>query len=193
MSISRLGAVSASFAVSVLMSTSAFAETATTHDHAGHMAMEGSAAVSTLPLEPGQGAFAAIAEIVALLSADPSTDWSKVDIDALRNHLVDMNEVTLNSDVAVTETDDTIVFTATGSGRTVASIQAMVPAHAAELTRTGTWYAVGEPIENGATLTIKVTDPKERQKLKALGFYGVMATGAHHLQHHLWMATGQGH
>jgi hypothetical protein len=193
MSISRLGVLSASFAVSVLMSTAAFAEMATSHDHEGHMAMEGGSEMSTLPVEPGQGAFAAIAEIVALLSADPATDWSRVDIDALRNHLVDMDQVTLNSEVAVTETDDTIVFTATGSGRTVASIQAMVPAHAAELTRTGTWEAVGEPVENGATLTIKVTDPQERQKLKALGFYGVMATGAHHQQHHLMMATGQGH
>ena len=30
--------------------------------------------------EPGQAAFAAIQEIVALLDADPSTDWSKVNI-----------------------------------------------------------------------------------------------------------------
>ena len=193
MFVSRLGFVAASFAATVLISAAAFAEMATSHDHAGHMAMEGDAAASTLPVEPGQGGFAAIAEIVALLAADPTTDWSSVDIDALRNHLVDMNEVTLNSDVAVTETADTIVFRVTGSGRTVASIQAMVPAHSAELTRTGTWEAVGEPIENGATLTIKVADPQERAKLRALGFYGVMATGAHHQQHHLWMATGQGH
>ena len=47
------------------------------------------------PTEAGQGAFAAIQEIVAILEADPDTDWSKVDIDALRQHLVDMNAVTL--------------------------------------------------------------------------------------------------
>src|SRR5438046_3161300 len=42
------------------------------------------------PREPGQSAFAAIQEIVALLEADPGTDWTKVDIEALRRHLVDM-------------------------------------------------------------------------------------------------------
>ena len=35
----------------------------------------------------GQDAFAAIQEIVEILAADPKTDWSKVNIDALRQHL----------------------------------------------------------------------------------------------------------
>jgi hypothetical protein len=194
MFVSMLRFVSTSVAAAFLFAGVAFAGMDASHDHAGHMmSMDGEATASSLPGEPGQGAFAAIAEIVAMLSADPNTDWSHVDIDALRNHLVDMNEVTLNSDAVVTETDDSIVFRVTGSGRTIAAIQSMVPAHAAELTRTGTWEALGAPIENGATLTIAVTSPQEREKLKALGFYGVMATGAHHQQHHLWMATGRGH
>ncbi len=45
----------------------------------------------TTPKEPGQGAFATIAEIVALLTSDPKTDWSKVDIAGLREHLIDMD------------------------------------------------------------------------------------------------------
>jgi hypothetical protein len=39
---------------------------------------------SERPTQPGQAAFAAIQEIVAILEADPRTDWSKVNIDALR-------------------------------------------------------------------------------------------------------------
>src|SRR5690348_17327314 len=37
--------------------------------------------------EPGQAAFGAIQEMVESLQADPQTDWSKVDVDALREHL----------------------------------------------------------------------------------------------------------
>jgi hypothetical protein len=53
-------------------------------EHVGH-------SPASTPKEAGQSAFAATAEIVALLSNDPQTDWSKVNIAALRQHLVDMN------------------------------------------------------------------------------------------------------
>ena len=44
-----------------------------------------------MPTAPGQAAFGAAQEIVRMLLADPMTNWSKVDIDALRQHLIDMN------------------------------------------------------------------------------------------------------
>ena len=49
------------------------------HSSAGH-SMGG-------PQETGQSAFAALAEIVAILQADPETDWERVDIAGLRRHL----------------------------------------------------------------------------------------------------------
>ena len=57
-------------------------------------ARTGMHATSTTPTMPGQDAFGAIQEIVQILDADPKTDWSKVDLDALRQHLIDMNEIT---------------------------------------------------------------------------------------------------
>ena len=50
-----------------------------------------------MPTMPGQDAFGTIQEIVQMLEADPATDWSKVNIAALREHLIDMNEVTLHA------------------------------------------------------------------------------------------------
>ena len=47
-----------------------------------------------VPTMPGQEAFGTIQEIVRMLEADPATDWSKVNIGALREHLIDMDEVT---------------------------------------------------------------------------------------------------
>jgi hypothetical protein len=32
-----------------------------------------------------------------MLEADPKTDWSKVNISALREHLIDMDEVTMRA------------------------------------------------------------------------------------------------
>ena len=60
-----------------------------------HAEMQG---ISTIPMLPGQDAFGAIQEIVHILDADPKTDWSKVDLEALRQHLIDMNEVTLHAE-----------------------------------------------------------------------------------------------
>jgi len=50
------------------------------------------------PSLPGQDAFGAIAEVVRFLEADPETDWSAVDLERLRQHLIDMNEVVLRSE-----------------------------------------------------------------------------------------------
>src|SRR5690348_4894459 len=52
-----------------------------------------------VPVQPGQAAFGAAQEIVRMLLADPGTDWSKVNVDALRQHLIDMNEVVMRAKV----------------------------------------------------------------------------------------------
>ena len=51
------------------------------------------------PSMPGQDAFGAIAEVVRLLDADSNTDWGKVNLERLRQHLIDMNEVVLRAQV----------------------------------------------------------------------------------------------
>src|SRR6266849_1349046 len=53
-------------------------------------------------VSPGQDAFGAMAEVVRILEADPATDWSKVDMERLRQHLIDMNEVVLRASVKAT-------------------------------------------------------------------------------------------
>ena len=58
------------------------------HQHTPGM-VHGAAAVEP-PREAGQAAFAAIAEIVARLEADPMTDWSRVDLEALRQFGLDI-------------------------------------------------------------------------------------------------------
>lgn len=93
------------------------------------------------PTMPGQDAFGAIQEIVRTLEADPETDWSKINLEALRQHLIDMNEVTLKANAAPTSIDSGLQVDITGDNLTSAAIQRMVPAHAEELNQMNGWSA----------------------------------------------------
>jgi hypothetical protein len=159
-----------------------------THGPGGPGGMHGSVD-STVPTLPGQAAFGAVQEIVRALEADPTTDWSKVNIAALREHLIDMNEVTLRATAEEVARTDGIEIKVTGQGRTLAAIKRMVPAHVAELAATG-WNAKTEDMPNGVKITVTSDDPKQVAKLKALGFIGILVQGAHHQPHHLAMAQG---
>lgn len=151
-------------------------------------AVHGAGAMAT---EPGQGAFGALIEIVEILEKDPKTDWQRVDIAALREHLVDMSALVLHAAAAETHIDGGIRAEVTASGRALAAVQRMVPAHAQVLDAMGRWSARAETTETGAVLVVAATDPGEVARVRALGFFGIMATGAHHQAHHLAMARGQ--
>lgn len=147
----------------------------------------------SLPTMPSQDAFGAIQEIVRILEADPNTDWSKVNLDAVRAHLIDMNEVTLNADAAVQPIDGGIQVAVTGSGRTLDAINRMIPAHVHEIDGQNGWQARTESLPVGLTLIVTSSDPKQVAIIRGLGFIGVMATGTHHQMHHLMMAKGEFH
>ncbi|QKC95792.1 hypothetical protein [Mesorhizobium sp. NZP2298] len=160
-------------------------------DHKMHMRMmSGQATGAEVPTEPGQGAFAAIQEIVAILEADPHTDWSKVDIDALRAHLVDMNAVTLAADVKSEPVAGGTRFLVTGSGAVRDSVRRMVKAHAATMNGVDGWRFDASDIDGGASLTVW-PPAADAAKLRGLGFFGLMAQGMHHQHHHMMIARGE--
>jgi hypothetical protein len=142
------------------------------------------------PALPGQEAFGTIQEIVRMLEADPATDWSKVSISALREHLIDMNEVTMRAVASERALDNGVEIAVTGEGRTLEAIKRMIPAHMHELSQLG-WDAKTEDLPTGVKLTVTSPDANQATKLKALGFMGIMVQGAHHQQHHLMMAKGE--
>ena len=184
-----------SLAIALLLPTAALAQETAPMDHsrmnhAAMMAMSSEAPAGVT--EVGQSAFAAIAQIVEVLNADPASDWSKVDIEALRQHLIDMNNVTLRAEMAATATPTGARFTVTSPDPEVqASIRRMVAAHAATMNGTGNWTMVAEEAPGGAILA--VSGPSDDAvKINSLGFIGVMTLGMHHQAHHLMIATGTG-
>jgi hypothetical protein len=155
--------------------------------------MPGGAAAAGVPTSPGQDAFGAIAEIVRILDADPQTDWSRVDLERLRRHLIDMHEVVLHAGVTASAVPGGLAMNVTGAGRTEQAIRAMVIPHTAELDRMPGLAARTEPIPAGVRLTVTARNPGDAKavaRVRGLGFIGLLALGAHHQPHHLAMARG---
>jgi hypothetical protein len=147
--------------------------------------------MGAVPTQPGQGAFGAVQEVVRILEADPATDWSKVSLDALREHLIDMEEVTLHADAAVQHMDDGIQVAVTGQGRTLDAIRRMVPADARHLNGQNGWTVRTTDLPNGVMLIATSNDPKQATIIRGLGFIGVLASGNYHQEHHLMVARGR--
>lgn len=165
-----------------------------THAHNDGMNHEGARAEETvdLPREAGQSAFAALQEIVMLLEAERKTDWSRADIEGLRRHLIDMDNVTLGAEVSPREISGGLRFEATsGTPAVAASIQRMTLAHVMTMDGVNGWRLEAAEIPGGAALTVTPAQAGDLDKIRGLGFIGVMTVGMHHQEHHLAIATGR--
>ena len=178
---SRILAVAVAFLLPVATSAQA-------HEHRPGMTPR-----ETTPTQPGQATFAAIAEVVAILVADPATDWSKVNIEALRQHLIDMDDVTMRSEVKQESISGGAQFTVTGSGRTVAAIQRMARAHGTMVAGDSAQRVTVEQVPSGARVSVVMRDASDTAavaRIRGLGFHGLLTTGDHHGPHHLALARG---
>lgn len=169
------------------------AQDSAAHQHSEGMKHEGTAALPGAR-SAGQSAFAALSETVRLLTADPTTDWSKVNIEALRQHLIDMDNVTLRSVVNATAAKDGLTMDVTGAGVVSEAIRRMVTSHAHELDEMPDYRATVSTIANGARLTVTARTPGDSAtmlRIRGLGFAGLMTEGDHHATHHLMIARGE--
>lgn len=159
------------------------------HEHQHHTATS-----SATPLTaPGDDAFAAVQEVVEKLLADPTTDWSRVNLEALRRHLGDMENFTLNVEVTAQKPiDGGAEFTVKPSTPGAAgSLDRLFSAHPAILKQESGWDMTTKKNPDGS-ITARVTGgkPEDAAKIRGLGYIGVVAFGKHHQAHHWQMATG---
>jgi hypothetical protein len=163
-------------------------------DHTAHMdLMKKCAAPWTLPTQPGQSAFGAISEIVGILKADPRTDWSKVNLEALRQHLIDMDAVTMRAAVASRTVPGGFEADVTGDGNTVGAIRRMLGSHTKMLSQGADYRATATEIPGGARLAVLAADVRDSRlvaRIQGLGFAGILTEGDHHVRHHLAIARG---
>lgn len=161
-------------------------------DHAAHLAAM-KECDAPLPTLPGQAAFGAIAEIVRLLEADPKTDWTRVNVEALRQHLIDMDEVTMRAAVTSHNVPAGLEMDVTGTGRTADAIRRMAINHTRMLDQGAVYHATAVEIANGARITVTAkqeSDARTVAQIRGLGFAGIMTEGDHHAAHHLAIARG---
>ena len=129
-----------------------------------------------------------------MLKADPKTDWTKVNVEALRQHLIDMDEVTMRSAAAQRSIPGGIEVDVTGTGRTTDAIRRMTVNHAAMLTNDSEYNASAKEIPGGARLTVVAKNAKDTSvvaRIRGLGFAGIMTEGDHHAAHHIAIARGE--
>jgi len=172
-----------------LLASAAHAQTAGSMDHASHMQ---SRTMGTMPA--GQDAYATLAAVVATLESDSTTDWSTVNIEALRQHLIVMNEVTLRARVTQTSVAGGARMDVTGEGHVAESIRSMLHMHAMMLAREGPYKTAVDDIPGGVRFTVTAAnaqDDKAVARIRGLGFAGLLTLGDHHTPHHLALARGQ--
>lgn len=163
--------------------------TAQAHDHAAHQRAAGH------PTAAGQAAFATIKEIVAILEADSTTDWTRVDLEALRQHLIMMDRVMMESIVVSRSVPGGIQLDVTGSDPVAKDIAGMLGTHSDVLDREPGLRSTADAIPGGIRLTVTAegeSDQRQVARIRGLGFAGLLAIGDHHTVHHLAIARGEG-
>jgi len=149
-----------------------------------------------LPAFPGQAAFTTIGQVAAILELDSTTDWSNVNLDALREHLIDMDEVLMRASVEKKDVPGGFEARVTGTGRTGQAIRRMLTNQAAMLDQDPRYRAVATEIANGIRLTVtakNLEDAAQTARIRGLGFAGILTEGDHHPRHHLAIARGDAH
>ena len=156
--------------------------------HRGHQAQLAAGGLT----EAGTDMFATVQEVIARLNADPDTDWSKVDLEALRQHLRDMFEFSYNVDVPSQkpiEKGVKIIVKATNP-RSDKALARVLSAHPMMLKMETGWIMQSQRQKDSYEITVTTSKPSEVDKIRGLGYIGILAYGKHHQAHHWAMATG---
>jgi hypothetical protein len=141
---------------------------------------------------PGNDVFGTIQEVVKELEADPDTDWSEVNLEALRQHLLDMKAFIEEVEVLSKEpvaNGVRIRVRPTGK-RATGALKRLFSMHPAMLKKEKGWNM--QTTRKGQEWTISCTTSKESEveKIRGLGYIGLLTEGAHHQRHHWMIATG---
>ncbi len=142
---------------------------------------------------PGNEIFGTIQEVVHKLEADPNTDWSKVNLEALRQHLLDMKSFTEDVEVIDKQpiTNGVRIRVRPETHRAVGALKRLFSMHPAMLKQEKGWEMVAKQDGDEWIITCTAKNPSEVEKIRGLGYIGLLAEGTHHQLHHWMIATGR--
>jgi len=164
------------------------------HANMNHAAMMGNNTATTpvVLTESGTDPFATLQEVITALEANTGTNWEKVNIEALRLHLVEMQDMTINIDVKQQHIDNGFQAVVTPTtNRAVKSLTRVLSGHPAQMKAETGWDMQVSNNDDIFTLTVVSKKAHEVAKIRGLGYIGVMSYGNHHQPHHWAMASGE--
>ena len=142
--------------------------------------------------EPGNDAFGTIQEVVRKLRENPHTDWSRVDLEALRQHLVDMDSFTKHvSEISKRNIKSGVELEVRADSEAASqSLARALSAHPRMIKDEFGWDITVSG--KGPVYQMRVTSPhpQDVEQIRGLGYIGIMALGQHHQMHHWIIATG---
>lgn len=142
---------------------------------------------------PGNDVFGTIQEVVEELEADPDTDWTKVDLEALRQHLLDMKAFTEEVEVISKKPveNGVEIQVQPGTERAGDALKRLFSMHPAMLKKEKGWNMETKKEGHQWTIICTTEEKPEAEKIRALGYIGLLTEGAHHKLHHWMIATGK--
>lgn len=181
--------------LTLLVSTGAGSPTQAQHSEAHHPQNE-TASSPTEPSvlqAPGQAVFGTVQEAIRALEADSTTDWSEVDVERLRRHLIDMHHVALHVRVKQkTPIDNGVRLRVRPTNEAArASLERVLDAHPHMLEQETGWAMAVEEKDAAYVLRVTTDDPNEVAKIRALGYIGLLVYGQHHQRHHWHLLRGK--
>ncbi len=143
--------------------------------------------------ESGNDIFGTIQEVVQKLEANPDTDWSQVNLEALRQHLLDMKAFTEEVEVLTKSQikNGTKITVRPQSERAVQALKKLFNMHPDMIQKEKGWDMNAKQDGDNWIITCTTDDETEVEKVRALGYIGLLAEGAHHQLHHWMIATGK--
>jgi len=146
---------------------------------------------STPLTESGNDIFGAIQQVINQLEQNPNTDWSQVDLEALRQHLLDMKAFTEEVEVlSQSPIDQGIeIQVKPQSDLAIKALTNVLSKHPSMLKSEMGWDMIATQKDEYWVITCTTEKASEVDKIRGLGYIGLLAAGAHHQLHHWMVAT----
>ena len=128
---------------------------------------------------------------VGLLLADPRPDWSEVRVSRLRERLADLNVITLYAKAEEQGVPGGLDVMVGGDERTLEALRRVVPEHVRRMDGFRGWkVTLDDDASESVRISIRTENDDEVEIVRAMGFFGFLATGVHRPQNNLALARG---